>query len=581
MSSLTIGWEYLTGYVVATDQGDRDHAEWPPHPARVFMAMAAAWFETGEDPEEGKSLRWLETLGDPEMYLPPSNTSSERTKVYVYVPVNDKAGPSSASLQSVPTLTRSKQPRTFSRRYVGHSPCFFHWPQAEGMGNHQKALASLCAKVTRIGHSSSLVHMWIADSLLHAEYPEIEQWTPDDITATAYCRKCSEGMLDYLPNQTQIPRIERFAELVWQIEDAQRIADKIKTSGDAAAKQESKKKLNQAKKVYKDEYGEEYKKSVSPPPRLRPQVGLWTGYRRVDSCAAKTNTAHSHFDTDLLVLTQIDGPRLPVVSTLAVTQALRGAIMQQSGIQPVPDWVSGHQPDGSPCDHEEGHLAILPLPFVGHQHADGHLLGMGLAFPRGIDRPKRGRVLGPLVLNDSAQPRTIELTLGQLGIWVLRKLDWSDKRQTLIPETWTAHPEGKTIWASVTPVVLDRFPKTERGNLKQRMAWEQEVRDIIADGCTRIGLPQPIHIDIDTTSWHVGIPRAIGKRRPLRPENHGAKSRDAALGDGFPFYPAKGTNAPRPQVHVFLQFAEPVIGPILIGAGRYHGYGLFKPLEVC
>ncbi len=46
MPALTIGWEYLTGYAVATDPNTRERAEWPPHPARVFMAMAAAWFET-------------------------------------------------------------------------------------------------------------------------------------------------------------------------------------------------------------------------------------------------------------------------------------------------------------------------------------------------------------------------------------------------------------------------------------------------------------------------------------------------------------------------------------------------------
>lgn len=90
MAEFTIGWEYLTGYAVATDPGNRERVEWPPHPARVFMAMAAAWFETDEDPAEGEALRWLESLGDPELNLPPRNSVSERSLVTVYVPVNDK-----------------------------------------------------------------------------------------------------------------------------------------------------------------------------------------------------------------------------------------------------------------------------------------------------------------------------------------------------------------------------------------------------------------------------------------------------------------------------------------------------------
>ena len=129
MASLAIAWEYLTGYAVATDSSTRDRAEWPPHPARVFMALAAAWFETepaatgGEDrddwTDEGVALRWLETLGDPEMLLPEVEPCYERSKVTCYVPVNDKAGPSAATLQSCPAITRSKQPRLLSANLGG------------------------------------------------------------------------------------------------------------------------------------------------------------------------------------------------------------------------------------------------------------------------------------------------------------------------------------------------------------------------------------------------------------------------------------------------------------------------------
>ena len=88
MPGLTIGWEYLTGCCVATDPANRQRAEWPPHPGRVFMAMAAAWFETGEDEAEGQALRWMEKLGDPELLLPSSENVSRREVRTVFVPVN-------------------------------------------------------------------------------------------------------------------------------------------------------------------------------------------------------------------------------------------------------------------------------------------------------------------------------------------------------------------------------------------------------------------------------------------------------------------------------------------------------------
>jgi CRISPR-associated protein Csb2 len=131
----------------------------------------------------------------------------------------------------------------------------------------------------------------------------------------------------------------------------------------------------------------------------------------------------------------------------------------------------------------------------------------------------------------------------------------------------------------VTPVVLDRFPKADRLKPSERLAWEEEVRAIIRAACTRIGLPEPDHVDIDTTSWQIGSPRAFGKRRPLRGQPGAETHASAVLGDGFPPYPARGTNSPRPQVHVWLEFPRPVVGPVLLGAGRYLGYGLCKPLH--
>lgn len=589
MPSLTIAWEYLTGCAVATDPASRERAEWPPHPARVLMAMAAAWFETApgdtaseterrDHEAEGHALRWLESLSEPELWLP-SRDESERSLVTVYVPVNDKAGPSAATLQSAPALTRNKQARTFPRWYVGEAPCALHWPDAEGADAHRDALARVCAKVTRIGHSSSLVQMWVADSHDDADLSQLERWQPTEEWPEAHCRRMAAGLLDSLPAQTQIPRIETFADIVWRIEDAQRAVDEAKVGGDAAAKKAAKQELERAKSAYEEAFGEPFTKSASPPPRLRPKIGLWTGYRRGGTDAAKPDVGHSVFDTDLLILTHTDGPQLPVTSTLAVSRALRDLIMKHSSVQPVPSWVSGHKDDGTPNDDASGHLAILPLPFVGREHADGHLLGMAVAFPRSVERDRRGRVLGPLLVDQRGEPRAITLTLGALGVWTLRKRDWSEPRFALRPETWTAHPNGSIAWASVTPVVLDKYPKADRRDPRERPAWEQEVRAIVAEACTRIGLPRPIHVDIDTTSWHIGSPRAVIKRRVLRGESATDPRREASLGDGFPPYPPKGTKAPRPQVHVYLQFAEPVCGPVVLGAGRYRGYGLLKPWE--
>ena len=567
MSGLTIGWEYLTGYAVATDPASRERAEWPPHPARIFMALAAAWFQSGEDSAEGDALRWLETLGDPQLELPPNDMVSQHSSIMVYVPVNDKAGPSAATLQSAPALTRNKQSRTFPRVHVGDTPCFMHWPGAEVSQQHGEALDRLCGKVTRIGHSSSLVSMWVGQDA-ERDRTSDSYFIVDDIHAQFHARQTSKGFLNTLIENYGEASRQRKEQLRAQIEALK--VERKSTKGKGSTKR--KEEIDQRIAALTAELD-----ALVVRAPVRPKVGLWSGYRRADDDESQVKVEHTHFDTDLLVLTQVAGPTLPLISTLAATQALRGTVMRQSGVQPVPHWVSGHQPNGGRSESQSGHLACIPLSFVGHEHADGHLLGVGLAFPRSVDRQDRGRVLGALLLQSTGQPRAVELTLGRLGVWTLHKSDWSERRGALQPAAWTAYPGGATTWASVTPVVLDKFPKADRVNAQG--AWRDEVTGIIAEACKRIGLPEPEWIDIDTTSWHRGSPRAIAKHRRLRGPSTPDQRTDAPLGGGFPCYPAKGTRAPRVQVHVCLRFAAPVVGPILIGAGRFLGYGLCKPCK--
>ena len=154
MKSFSIVIEYLTGYVVATDPANREQPEWPPHPARIFMAWAAAPFETDSSPEqklaERDALEWLAALSPPDVTIPPHTLREVQT---VYVPVNDQAGGEAL-------LKRSRQPRLFPRVHIGDEPLRQTWHiENEPSIDHLAAIESVCRNVTRIGHSSSLV--WV------------------------------------------------------------------------------------------------------------------------------------------------------------------------------------------------------------------------------------------------------------------------------------------------------------------------------------------------------------------------------------------------------------------------------------
>jgi CRISPR-associated protein Csb2 len=107
-------------------------------------------------------------------------------------------------------------------------------------------------------------------------------------------------------------------------------------------------------------------------------------------------------------------------------------------------------------------------------------------------------------------------------------------------------------------VVLDRHPKHDQQT--ERAQWRDEVATSIAQSCERQGLPKPELVDVDKTSWHRGAPRS-------RPGP-----------SGMPWLTGKEGTAPRQQVHVLIQFPCDVQGPLLLGAGRFRGYGFCKPL---
>ena len=79
----------------------------------------------------------------------------------------------------------------------------------------------------------------------------------------------------------------------------------------------------------------------------------------------------------------------------------------------------------------------------------------------------------------------------------------------------------------------------------------------MVDACRWAGLPAPSSVEIELGSPARGVP-------PLR---------------RFHPYRRAAGRVTRPTVHVRLDFGRDVAGPVLIGAGRYLGYGLCRPLR--
>lgn len=519
---LTLGIRYLNGFAAAAEPDNHERAEWPPHPGRVFMAMAAAHFQSGADPAEHDALLWLEgTERGGEITAPAmiASDAMQRAIVKHYVPVSDKAGPSKAILHSLP-LTRERNERVFARAWPDDDCVYLQWPDLDPPEPHRKALADLCAKVTRIGHSSSLVQVWLAE----ADEAVIPNWVPDDTRAAIRLRIPGPGTLDYLERQYNAAAAGEYAAL--KVTEMQ---------GDPKARKAARKQL-------RENYGNQ------PPPQARPRLAFYQGYARPADNAAAPQAATGVLSPHPLVFRfeplQAPVRQLDLAATLNLAGRWREAILSQSnGLpEPIRRMLSGHTDNGAPAD--DPHLAFLPLAFVGHEHADGHLLGMGLALPAELARDDRREALRAIAA-------VHELKLGPLGVWRVEPVTASNPPQALRPSIWTVHPDGATHWSTVTPIVFDRHPKA-----KGKTHYQQETAAMIAKGCQRTGLPTPREVIVTQVSAHLGVPSSFEFPRLKRKDG-----------------------SERRHIHTILVFDEPVCGPVLIGAGRFRGYGFCKPLN--
>lgn len=395
---------------------------------------------------------------------------------------------------------------------------FLHWPESDP-GEHFSCLERVCGKVTRIGHSASLVQMWAS-----TEPPDMPaNWLPDEIRATERFRVAGPGTLRYLEQRFNRQEVDTYFELMAAAGDG---SDRRRQRDAKLALQEN--FLGQA------------------PTRLRPELSVTHGYAPRGT-AQRTAAPGTVFDPRLLVfaLQREDGPyrHLDLSATLQVTGRLRESVLSHLSAD-IPEVLSGHYGSGR---SERPHLSIFPLSFVGREHAHGGILGVAVAVPREIDEADRQKLLGSL-----AKLREEGLKLGALGKWRLEAPGGVAWRETLRDRAWTGYPDGARQWATVTPYVFDRHAKA-----KDKAAYQDELAGSIQQSWERVRQSEEVSAEVVVTpvSAHVGVPAAHEFPRLQRKD--GSECR---------------------HTHAILIFSQPVVGPVLLGAGRYRGYGLCRPL---
>jgi CRISPR-associated protein Csb2 len=275
---------------------------------------------------------------------------------------------------------------------------------------------------------------------------------------------------------------------------------------------------------------------------------------------------HGTFAERWLLLEHVSGEMPDVRASAIVAKAIRDALLggykRMGAENRVPEEVSGHRRNGDPS--RDPHLAIVPLTFTGYYHADGHVMGFALIPPHGSEMLDNDefrqalRKIAPMSENFGRRlfmlkSRTSTRSDYAFSLGLSPTFEPPAGKRSLDP---TPYLKPFRTFATVTPIVLDRHVK------KQGEKRVQEIITQIKAALYNIGLPEPEAV---VPSKHSAIEGAVSAWR--------SGNSPAWMNWRLPT-----SLESRQLVHAIIRFKSRIQGPVIVGAGRFVGLGLCRPL---
>jgi len=545
--------EFLTGRYVATAHNDRGADEWPPHPARLFSALVATWAEQEDpNPDERDALLLLERAGNPSIR---ASQAESRVAVTHYVPVNDSA-----------IIDRSLL-RDRSTKIEATLVALDAALDATGGDMGDKAVRRELQALAKHRDVTKQVSSLGATS-------------PDSAVALLPDRRGRQARIfpSVTPVEPQVEYIWPGADPEPKLADAlDRLLARVVKLGHSSSLVSCRRTGGESKPTWSPSNDGDtvlrcigsgqlaalesaFSQHRASRPRTLPARGVryrasGDASRALAEAAPAPQLSGQWFPFEFLP------PRhLPIARAGDVTRALRNALMSHAAAD-IPEGLSGHQPDGTPSVMP--HVAFLALPFVGSEHASGRLIGAAVLLPSpsalGPHEPALREAVARAIGAWEEAPEGPALLLGRAGRIQLRRVVGKPDLVTLRRETWE---RPSTMWSSVTPVALPNHPGdlNKGSDAKRRRACaraEEEVRR----SCEHAGLPDPIAVAVGMQP----LVRGVSPARAFPVLRHFDRTQQREIA--------------RLQVHVALEFARPVMGPLVLGAGRYFGLGLMLPMD--
>ena len=534
---------FLTGRYVATCHNDRRESEWPPHPARLFSALVASWADADEPSRaEREALEWLEALQPPAIS---ASGCAARTVVSQFVPVNDPAI-ISLSLQR----RRAKKISELAGRLHDELT------SSEGELNRKalqikRALAkerNVDAQVNSAGKTSvSTAREMFPDHRVKQEryYPSV---TPDEARVSYIWDTVLPGDVGVALDQIlqRVTRLGHSSSLVsCRLVQEPPPPNRIPSSSGPSLRAVQRGQLLELERLHGRHHGIE--------PRALPHTEI--RYRAVAETLPMKRFHEANTSGHWIVFEFTHNSRfLPSSRVTELAAATRAAILHYAE-DPIPEGLSGHRKAGGPTLHP--HVAYLPIPYVGFEHADGRLLGIAVSVPKTLSDGARRALYRSIGHWEKAQGNLLHLTFGTQGVVHLSRQRGPTALVSLRPSVW--HRRSRR-WVSATPIALPRHPGRLRSGTPaaRAKAWTQ-AEDAVFVACTHVGIPRPLRLEVSP------IPFIAGGRATSQ----------------FPPFTQKGKDGKpirRQLVHAALTFDEEVAGPLMLGAGRFLGLGLMRPI---
>lgn len=168
--------DFPSGRCYAAQVFDPSSAEWPPHPSRLFSALVASAYQSGNGMPERRctALEWLESLPAPSIFAPKADLVPAPV---TYVPPGDSSGRKGAgsSVQYEHGVHRWRQPRYFPSATLLDEPIVYYSWEQDPEPALFSSLESIADGVTHVGTSHSMA----AVSAYLGELPVSPSYVPD------------------------------------------------------------------------------------------------------------------------------------------------------------------------------------------------------------------------------------------------------------------------------------------------------------------------------------------------------------------------------------------------------------------